>query len=216
MKRIILLLSLFLGLAATGMKAQNDLDSALVVNEIASEDNDSAEQKHTWTFNNGSTTVTIDSDDADYEDLEEMMESMFQGPILQHFEKFAQKAEKYSWVIPAMGILFGFVLPLLIILIIVYFTYKGRKAKYAAYQKMAESGQTIPQETYNAMEEDDLKIRNDGIRNVFLGIGLAIFLGLIIGKLGLAIGALIGCIGLGKIITWALSRKDDPNKREKE
>ena len=61
-----------------------------------------------------------------------------------------------------------------------------------------------------------LELRNDGIRNVFLGIGLAIFLGLIIGKLGLAIGALIGCIGLGKIITWALSRKDDPNKREKE
>ena len=45
---------------------------------------------------------------------------------------------------------------------------------------------------------------NTGLRQMFTGIGLAIFLGIIIGKLGIGIGALIFFIGLGK---WFVARQ---------
>ena len=48
-----------------------------------------------------------------------------------------------------------------------------------------------------------------GIRQLFLGIGLAIFLGICIGEVGVGIGALIAFIGLGKIcIAYLNNRKN--------
>ena len=217
MKRIVFLL--MLALCVPTIKAQKDLDSALVVNEIVAEDSDTTQangssqsKSTTWTFNNGSatTTVTVDSDD-DFEEMDDMMEEMF-GKYTETFGKWAEKIEKYSWVPIALGILFFFVLPLLIIFLIFYFTYKGRKAKYNTYQKIAETGQPIPEETVKQMYEGDIKMRNEGITNICAGAGLAILLGLIIDEVGIAIGALIACIGIGKLIIWYLSRND----RQKE
>ena len=43
-----------------------------------------------------------------------------------------------------------------------------------------------------------------GMRQMFTGVGLAIFLGIIIGKIGFGIGALVFFIGLGK---WFIARQ---------
>lgn len=215
MKRTILLFSLALCLPALMTTAQNDLDSALVVNEIASEDSDTVSQKSTWTFNTGSTTVTVDAD-GDIDEMESAMEEF--GAAMDEFsnlfEKFGRNVEKFAWV-PVVCMVLLCLLPLLLLFLILFFTYKGRKAKYSAYQKMAESGQPIPQEMTRDMTEGDIKMRNDGISNICVGVGLAIFLGLIIGKFGIAIGALVTCIGIGKLIIWYLSREENTSKREK-
>ena len=44
---------------------------------------------------------------------------------------------------------------------------------------------------------------------MFVGVGLAIFLGIIIGKIGIGIGALVFFIGLGK---WYVSRQSRDNQ----
>ena len=57
----------------------------------------------------------------------------------------------------------------------------------------------------------DDRMMQQGIRQLFLGIGLAIFLGICIGEVGVGIGALIAFIGLGKIcIAYLNNRKNRP------
>jgi uncharacterized membrane protein len=49
----------------------------------------------------------------------------------------------------------------------------------------------------SSMIEDDYQ---KGLRQCFVGVGLFIFLGLIIDEVGFGIGALVFCIGLGKVV----------------
>ena len=61
-------------------------------------------------------------------------------------------------------------------------------------------------ETYST---NNSKEYNDGIRQMFTGIGLAIFLGIILEELGLGIGALVFFIGLGKFMIARQAKKND-------
>ena len=68
-----------------------------------------------------------------------------------------------------------------------------------------EKGQPIPDEL---LKERVAQIDDDeyqkGLRQMFTGIGLAIFLGIVAGKVGFGIGALVFFIGLGK---WFIARQ---------
>jgi len=102
--------------------------------------------------------------------------------------------------------------PILIIAVIFYFVNKGRKDKLKLAQMALQNGQPIPEPLIH--ERPTIYSRNayrSGIKQVFLGLGLMIFLGLIIGKLGWGIGALVFFIGLGKIVI-ALVEKTSEKK----
>ena len=93
-----------------------------------------------------------------------------------------------------------FLLPLLIIIAIFYFVNKNRKERYKLAQMAIQNGQPIPDDilknqTSSSMSGNDYQT---GVRQMFTGVGLAIFLGIIIGKVGIGIGALVFFIGLGK------------------
>jgi hypothetical protein len=209
MKQAIYFLTLLLGLTAptTLILAQNNLDSALVVNAIEGEDEDTA-TTGTWTFNQNGTVVSVsDSLTAEYDSVEEFLDDVFGGHP-KGLSKFFHSFEKFGWLYALIPILLLFVFPLLVLFLIFFFVYKGQKAKYRSYEKMAASGQPIPQETLNRMAEDGYKMRNEGIRDICVGAGLAIFLGIIMDELGIGIGALVAFIGLGKLIAWYASNKD--------
>ena len=97
--------------------------------------------------------------------------------------------------------------PLVIIITIFYFVNKNRRERYKLAQMAMQNGQPIPDQLLKenaasaALNSNDY---NTGLRQMFTGIGLAIFLGIIIGKLGIGIGALIFFIGLGK---WFVARQ---------
>ena len=100
-----------------------------------------------------------------------------------------------------------FLLPLLIIIAIFYFVNKNRKERYKLAQMAIQNGQPIPDDilknqTSSSMSGNDYQT---GVRQMFTGVGLAIFLGLIIGKVGIGIGALVFFIGLGK---WFIARQN--------
>ncbi len=100
-----------------------------------------------------------------------------------------------------------FLLPLLIIVTIIYFVNKNRKERYKLAQMAIQNGQPIPDDilknqTSSSMSGNDYQT---GVRQMFTGVGLAIFLGLIIGKVGIGIGALVFFIGLGK---WFIARQN--------
>ncbi|MBO7498561.1 MAG: hypothetical protein J6T64_05135 [Bacteroidaceae bacterium] len=209
MKHVIYYLTLLVGLTAPTnfILAQNNLDSALVVNTIEGEDEDTA-STGTWTFNqNGPTMSVNDSITVEYDNMEEFLDDVFGGHpkgLSKLFNGFA----KWGWVYALIPILLLFVFPLLVLFLIFFFVYKGQKAKYRSYEKMAASGRPISQEMLNHITEDEYKMRNEGIRDICVGIGLAIFLGIIIHELGIGIGALVVFIGLGKLMAWYANNKD--------
>ena len=159
------------------------------------------------------TTSTADADDAeddkyishrhrttyttssDVQELKEVMESFggIFGPML-------------AMSVVVFLVIF-FLLPLLIIIAIFYFVNKNRKERYKLAQMAIQNGQPIPDDilknqTSSSMSGNDYQT---GVRQMFTGVGLAIFLGLIIGKVGIGIGALVFFIGLGK---WFIARQN--------
>lgn len=71
-----------------------------------------------------------------------------------------------------VALTFGF--PVVIVFIAFYFQYRNRKARYRLAEKALEAGQPIPQEFMNMKGENDTLSK--GIKNIFLGLGLFIFL----------------------------------------
>ena len=115
-------------------------------------------------------------------------------------------------LIPILAILcFGFFLPIIIVLLVFYFINRNRKEKYRLAQMAIQNGQPIPDQLLKDSAAEtfaDNSMYNAGIRQMFTGIGLAIFLGIIIDELGVGIGALVFFIGLGKFIIARQSRKN--------
>ena len=105
-----------------------------------------------------------------------------------------------------LGVLFIlFVLfPIIIISMVVYFINRNRRQRYKLAEMAIEKGQPIPDHIFKEEAVENITDYQGGIRQMFTGVGLAIFLGIIIGKLGIGIGALIFFIGLGK---WFVARQ---------
>jgi hypothetical protein len=101
------------------------------------------------------------------------------------------------------------VAPLLIIATIFYFVNKNRRERYKLAQMAIQNGQQIPDDILKEKEDDwDKNDYQSGMRQIFLGVGLAIFLGIVAGKIGFGIGALVFFIGLGKV--FIARRSDQP------
>lgn len=95
--------------------------------------------------------------------------------------------------------------PIGIIIAIFYFVNKNRREKYRLAQMAMQNGQPIPNDLLNEKQDDwDCNDYQAGIRQMFTGVGLAIFLGITAGKYGFSIGALVFFIGLGK---WFVARQ---------
>lgn len=105
--------------------------------------------------------------------------------------------------------------PLLIIIAVFYFVNRNRREKYKLAEMAIKNGQPIPDQILNdkpdEWDKDDYK---SGIRQLFLGIGLMIFLGYTAGKIGFAIGALVFCIGLGKVVIAKTTGKQNDNNND--
>lgn len=99
------------------------------------------------------------------------------------------------------AIVFVFGLPLVIVFIVFFFRYKNRKAKYRLVEQALASGQPLPENLFT--EADSADIRSKGIKNIFVGIGLFIFLWAITGEFGLgSIGLLVMFTGFGQLVIF--------------
>ena len=114
-----------------------------------------------------------------------------------------------AMIIPILAIvIFGLLLPLIILFTVLYFVNRNRRDKYRLAEMAIKNGQSIPDELLKEVKDDwDSNSYNAGIRQMFTGVGLAIFLGIILDELGLGIGALVFFIGLGK---WYIARQNRP------
>lgn len=171
---------------------KNNQDAIEAFSDTTSADSEDAEDDKYITQRHRTTTYTTSSDVKELKEVMEGVGGIF-GPML-------------AVGIVAFVVIF-FLLPLLIIVTIIYFVNKNRKERYKLAQMAIQNGQPIPadilkNQTSSSMSGNDYQT---GVRQMFTGVGLAIFLGLIIGKVGIGIGALVFFIGLGK---WFIARQN--------
>ena len=155
---------------------KNNQDAIEAFSDTTSADSEDAEDDKYITQRHRTTTYTTSSDVKELKEVMEGVGGIF-GPML-------------AVGIVAFVVIF-FLLPLLIIVTIIYFVNKNRKERYKLAQMAIQNGQPIPDDilknqTSSSMSGNDYQT---GVRQMFTGVGLAIFLGLIIGKVGIGIGA---------------------------
>ena len=106
------------------------------------------------------------------------------------------------------GLFILFVLaPVLIIIALFYFINKNRRDRIKLAQMAVQQGQPIPEQLLEDKQETVNDEYQKGLRQCFVGVGLMIFLGLTAEEVGFGIGALVFCIGLGKIVAAKTAEK---------
>ena len=90
--------------------------------------------------------------------------------------------------------------PVALIGLIFYFVYKNRKQRLRLAEMAMSKGRSIPFDALGGVVSSYDALMNKGIKQVFLGLGLAILLWIPLDELGLAIGALILLIGCGNLV----------------
>jgi hypothetical protein len=163
-------------------------DTTATTNSNATDDDDNSTYRH---------RVVVEDEDAD-----QVVKGIF-GDM--------DGAAFMGLLIPILAIVcVGFLLPVILVLLVFYFINRNRKEKYRLAEMAIKNGQPIPDALLKEHKDDwDSTSYNAGIRQMFTGVGLAIFLGIVAGEVGFGIGALVFFIGLGK---WFIARQDRNNR----
>ena len=133
------------------------------------------------------------------------------GPIFKKFMREVNANGLVGMFFAMMVVLVIFVIsPLVIFGLLLYFIFRNRRQKMRLAEMAMQNGQPSPDQLLREPDFGDTATYQSGMRQLFLGIGLMIFLGFTAGKIGVGIGALVFFIGLGKVII-ARKPKADPN-----
>lgn len=220
MKKVLLtltlLLTLSMGLQAAGQKhrhtpqhSQELVDSTdqggiEVYSDTTSADTATVKKQVTVTTRTSPWSTTSTTYDVDGDDLESIVGSLFS-------QMDGKDLAGMFFVLAALFILFVLA-PVFIIIALFYFINKNRKEKMRLAQMAMQQGQPIPGQLLEEKPTDADEEYQKGMRQCFVGVGLMIFLGYAAGNVGFGIGALVFCIGLGKVFaSKTAQKKNNPN-----
>lgn len=150
-----------------------------------------------------SNTVTYEMDDENF------------GSMLKHLfvDMDSNGIAGMFFVLGVLLIIFVLA-PVLIIIALFYFINKNRKEKMRLAQMAMQQGQPIPDQLLNNNPTDADDEYQKGMRQCFVGVGLMVFLGYAAGQVGFGIGALVFCIGLGKVFASKTAQKRNDKNNE--
>lgn len=208
MKKVLILMTLVLaltmGVQAAGQKhrhtpQQEQVDSVVAYSDTTGTDSvtKTYSRKVTVTtrtspWSTRTTTYDMDEDD-DFSDF------MF-GSVMKNMDR------------GILGMFFALCVLLTLFVIIIalfYFINKNRKQKLKLAQMAMQQGQPIPNQLFEEKPANADEEYQKGMRQCFVGVGLMVFLGYAAGNVGFGIGALVFCIGLGKVFASRTARKNE-------
>ena len=212
-----LLLTLSMGVEAASQKHRHTPQQAELVDSTSKDaveafsdttstgDTDATHKKkvtvttRTSPWSSSSTTYEMDED----EDFGDAVRHVFSS----------MDADGVAGMLFVLAVLFIiFVLaPVLIIIALFYFINKNRKQKMKLAQMAMQNGQPIPEQLLEDKPGDVDDEYQKGMRQCFVGVGLMIFLGYAAGNVGFGVGALVFCIGLGKVFAAKTAQKKNDN-----
>ncbi len=147
-------------------------------------------------------TTTYEMDDEDF------------GSMVRHAFMNMDSKDLGGMFFVLCSLLIIFVLaPVFIIIALFYFISKNRKEKMRLAQMAMQNGQPIPDQLLkeNQFDNTDEEYQK-GMRQCFVGVGLMVFLGYAAGNVGFGIGALVFCIGLGKVFAARSTQRRQEKK----
>jgi len=209
MKKVLMTMTLLLALAmGVQAAAQKHRHTPREQEELVDTTSKNAVEAYSDTTS-AAQTATMDTWDDDA-DSDEHFEDIFDRKVSGIVDRWDSKDT--LGVIMVLGVLFIiFVLaPILIIAALFYFINKNRKQRLKLAQMAVEQGQPIPEQLLDD-QSDVTDEYQKGLRQCFVGVGLMIFLGLVAEEVGFGIGALVFCIGLGKVFASKTA-----NRRERD
>ena len=212
MKTKNIFLAMIMALMSTAIcpaqEGESTKEGIAAVEEIVTDNStDNSASTTTTAHRSGSWTVTYTNDTISSDDAEELLEELF-----EEHEGLAELMGGLAGGLAGLGAATGglliaalvlfciFGLPILAIILIVWLIVR------ASRRSSSNAGQAVMQNEVDATGRDRA-LFNKGVRNVCLGIGLAIFLGIWMGDFGVGIGVLIVCIGIGELLVDYFAKK---------
>lgn len=157
---------------------------------------------------NGTTVVSTIDDPDDYWTEEKQLSKG--GELLF---KQMENMTKAALIIPVLGIITIFGLPILIVALVLYFRHKNKQAKYKLATEALAAGKEVPKELFEenlASPKHNNETLTKGIQNICLGLGLGVFLWLLTNVAAIAaIGFIIFCKGVGEVIIAYTTRSSE-------
>lgn len=212
MKKILILmtlvLTLSLGVQASGQKHRHTPQAEQVDSVVAYSDTtgtDTVVKTHsrkvtittrTSPWSTRTTTYDLDDEDDFPGFFSTVMKNMNHGIAGMFF-------------VLAMILILFVLAPVAIIIALFYFINKNRKQKMKLAQMAMQQGQPIPDQLLDEKPANADEEYQKGMRQCFVGVGLMVFLGYAAGQVGFGIGALVLCIGLGKVFASRTARKNE-------
>ena len=212
MKKILILmtlvLTLSLGVQASGQKHRHTPQAEQVDSVVAYSDTtgtDTVVKTHsrkvtittrTSPWSTRTTTYDLDDEDDFPGFFSTVMKNMNHGIAGMFF-------------VLAMILILFVLAPVAIIIALFYFINKNRKQKMKLAQMAMQQGQPIPDQLLDEKPANADEEYQKGMRQCFVGVGLMAFLGYAAGQVGFGIGALVFCIGLGKVFASRTARKNE-------
>jgi uncharacterized membrane protein len=223
MKKVLLTLALLLTLT-TGMQAagqkhrhtprQEKVDSTNKDAVVVYSDTTSMDTM-TTTKHKGKVTITTPTSPWSSNTVTYEMDDENFGSMLKHLfvDMDSNGIAGMFFVLGVLLILFVLA-PVLIIIALFYFINKNRKEKMRLAQMAMQQGQPIPDQLLKETPIDSDDEYQKGMRQCFVGVGLMVFLGYAAGQVGFGIGALVFCIGLGKVFASKTAQKRNDKNNE--
>ena len=223
MKKVLLTLALLLTLT-TGMEAagqkhrhtprQEKVDSTNKDAVVVYSDTTSMDTM-TTTKHKGKVTITTPTSPWSSNTVTYEMDDENFGSMLKHLfvDMDSNGIAGMFFVLGVLLIIFVLA-PVLIIIALFYFINKNRKEKMRLAQMAMQQGQPIPDQLLKETPIDSDDEYQKGMRQCFVGVGLMVFLGYAAGQVGFGIGALVFCIGLGKVFASKTAQKRNDKNNE--
>ena len=223
MKKVLLTLALLLTLT-TGMEAagqkhrhtprQEKVDSTNKDAVVVYSDTTSMDTM-TTTKHKGKVTITTPTSPWSSNTVTYEMDDENFGSMLKHlFVDMDSNGIAGMFFVLCVLLIIFVLAPVLIIIALFYFINKNRKEKMRLAQMAMQQGQPIPDQLLKETPIDSDDEYQKGMRQCFVGVGLMVFLGYAAGQVGFGIGALVFCIGLGKVFASKTAQKRNDKNNE--
>lgn len=182
------------------------------------------------TVADSATEVTLYSDTTDEELADDTAMVSSSAPTTYKYSYEGDECSPWEYVVAIVAIvcvilvpilcIFGF--PILIIWLIARSRRKRERERNAIILEMAKEGRDVTPLINNAQRESIAQPRaNDdlygkGVKNICVGVGVGVLLWVIMGRMGIAIGFVIVCVGVSQLLTSKRNAASAPINAEPE
>ena len=208
MKKVLMALTLLLTLSAGVDAAAQKHRHTPQPGELV-DTTQSADAVEAFSDTTSAALPTTDWDDQTADDMYDPFESRVESWAERLVGSLLAGELTFAVVVLLCFIFLLLLSPILIIIALVYLVNKNRKQRLKLAQMAVQQGQPIPGQLLENRPADVADEYQRGMRQLFVGVGLMIFLGYAAGEVGFGIGALVACIGLGKIAASKLGKNKE-------